>query len=121
VSESFQLPFGSPEERIAYTEAWSRSLNEHHATWAGREPASRFRCECWRHDCPERIRLTDEEWKLVRAEPNRFAVAPGHVAQNFEAVITRFPNFWLIDKFGAAGKVAEELARSDSMLRGPSA
>jgi hypothetical protein len=69
VSESFQLPFGSREERIAYSEAWSRSLNERHATWAGREPVSRFRCECWREDCPERIPLSNEEWKMARAEP----------------------------------------------------
>jgi hypothetical protein len=119
VSESFQLPFGSPDERIAYSEAWSRSLNERQATWAGLESGSRFRCECWREDCPERIRLSEEEWKMVRAEPNRFAVAPGHIAQNFEAVIKQFPSFWLIEKFGAAGKVAEDLASADSRLTPP--
>jgi hypothetical protein len=42
-----------------------------------------------------------------RAEPNRFAVAPGHIAQNFEAVVKQFPGFWLIEKVGAAGRVAE--------------
>jgi hypothetical protein len=116
VSESFQLPFGSREERIAYSEAWSRSLNERHAAWAGRDAVPHFRCECWREDCAERIPLSDEEWKMVRAEPNRFAVAPGHVAEDFEAVVKHFPSFWLIEKFGAAGKVAEELAGSASRL-----
>jgi hypothetical protein len=57
--------------------------------------------------------LSGEDWKLARAKPNRFAVAPHHVADGFEAVITTFPNFWLIEKFGEAGEVAEELASSD--------
>ena len=47
---------------------------------------------------------------MVRAEPNRFAVAPGHVAESFEAVLTEHPGFWVIEKFGEAGKIAVELA-----------
>ena len=121
MSESFQPPFGSREERIAYNEAWSRSLNERHAEWvAGREARPSFRCECWQQDCTERIPLSGEEWKMVRAEPNRFAVAPEHVAERFEAVVKRSPNFWLIEKFGEAGEVAEELADADSRLTRPS-
>jgi hypothetical protein len=50
---------------------------------------------------------------MVRAEPNRFAVAPGHAAERFEAVLTEFSGFWVIEKFGEAGEVAEERARSD--------
>ena len=42
--------------------------------------------------------------------PNRFAVAPGHVAESFEAVLTEHPGFWVIEKFGEAGKIAVELA-----------
>ena len=49
---------------------------------------------------------------MVRAEPNRFAVAPNHVAENFEAVVRQYPRFWLVEKFGTAGKIAEELATS---------
>jgi hypothetical protein len=92
MSESFQLPFGSADERVAYSEAWSRSLNERHATWAvGREATTDFRCECWREDCAERIPLSPEEWEMVRAEPNRFAVAPVHVAKKFEVAVKTFP------------------------------
>jgi hypothetical protein len=47
---------------------------------------------------------------MVRAEPNRFAVAPAHVAESFEAVLTEYPTFWVIEKFGEAGEIAEELA-----------
>ena len=72
-----------------------------------------FRCECWQAGCTERIPLTLDDWKLVRAEPNQFAVAPHHVAESVETVIQRCGHFWLVEKFGEAGKVAEELARSD--------
>jgi hypothetical protein len=118
---SFQPRFGSREERIGYNEAWSRTLNERGAEWAaGREARSSFRCECWQQNCTERIPLSREDWRLIRAEPTRFAVAPGHVAQNFEAVVKAFAGFWVVDKFGEAGQVAEELASSDSRLtRGP--
>jgi hypothetical protein len=113
VADPSELPFGSREERIAYNEAWSRSLNERHAEWAaGHDATAGFRCECWQADCVERIPLSGEEWRMVRAEPNRFAVAPNHVAESFEAVLTEYPHFWLVEKFGAAGKIAEDLADS---------
>jgi hypothetical protein len=111
VSDSLQLPFGSRDHRIAYNESWSRSLNESHAEWSlGRDSSADFRCECWRPDCAERISLSAEDWKLVRSEPNQFAVAPNHVAEDFEAVITTCPDFWLVEKFGEAGEIAEKLA-----------
>jgi hypothetical protein len=117
VTESFQPPFGSREERIAYNEAWSRSLNERRAEWTGgHEARPSFRCECWQQDCTERIPLSGEDWKMVRAEPIRFAVAPDHVAKNLEAVVKEFPRFWVVEKVGEAGEVAEELASSDSRL-----
>jgi hypothetical protein len=53
---------------------------------------------------------------MVRAEPSRFAVASDHVAENFEAVIQTFPRFWLLEKFGEAGKIATELASSELRL-----
>jgi hypothetical protein len=117
VAESLQPRFGSREERIAYNEAWSRSLNERRAEWAaGHEVRPSFRCECWQQDCTQRIPLSRADWKLARAEPSRFAVAPGHVAENFEAVVKAFPRFWLVEKFGEAGEIAERLAGSDSTL-----
>ena len=69
-----------------------------------------FRCECWLDDCAERIPLSAEDWRMVRAEPNRFAVAPHHVANDVEAVVEKFSRFWLVAKLGEAGEVAEELA-----------
>jgi hypothetical protein len=109
--ESFQAPFGSHEERIAYNEAWCRRLNERKAEWMeGGNLTAGFRCECWQVDCGARIRLSGQEWQDVRSRSNRFAVAPGHVAADVEAVVRQYPDFWLVEKRGEAGDVAEELA-----------
>ena len=114
VSEPPKPQFGSREERIAHNEAWSRSLNERRAENAGSVDAmAGFRCECWQAECTERIPLSGEEWKMVRAAPNRFAVAPDHVAESLEMVVKAFPRFWVIEKLGEAGEIAEELAGSD--------
>ena len=109
--ESNEPPLGSREERIAYNQAWSRHLNERKAKWMQRgDPAAGFRCECWQVDCNERIPLSGTEWEEVRSEPNRFAVAPGHIAADLEVVIKKHPNFWLVEKHGEAGEVAKKLA-----------
>src|SRR5215211_6500066 len=115
MADAFQLPFTTREERIAHNEAWSRSLNERRAEWvSGRSEAMRFRCECWQADCSERIQLSPEDWRMVRSQPNRFAVAPRHVARDLEVVVKRCDGFWMIEKFGDAGEVSEELASSAS-------
>jgi hypothetical protein len=119
VADAFQLPFMSREERIAHNEAWSRSLNERRAEWvSGRSEAMGFRCECWQANCSERIQLSPEDWHMVRSQPTRFAVAPSHVAKDFEAVVKECDGFWLIEKFGEAGAVAEELASAEQPLSG---
>ncbi len=114
MTDPFQPPFASREERIAHNESWSRSLNERRAEWVrGRDELTEFRCECWQDDCKERIPLSEKDWEMVRAEPNRFAVAPKHVASKSEGVVKALPRFWVIEKFGVAGEVAEKLAGSD--------
>jgi hypothetical protein len=105
------MPFGSRIERIAHNEAWARSLNERRAEWvssSGEAPG--FRCECWQRDCPERVPLSEMDWAMARSRPNRFVVAPGHVAEEVEGVVNEFSEFWLVEKLGEAGAVAESLA-----------
>ena len=46
----------------------------------------------------------------MRSLPNRFAVAPGHVSADIETVIEEHTHFWIIDKQGTAGELAEKLA-----------
>ena len=111
VSESVQPHSGSREERLARNEDWCRDLNERKADWVkdGHLTAG-FRCECGKVDCRDRIRLSGRDWQEVRSRGNRFAVAPGHVAQEAETVVEERPGFWLVEKIGEAGEVAEESA-----------
>jgi hypothetical protein len=101
----------SREERMARNEAWCRDLNERKAEWIkSGHLAAGFRCECWRVDCGVRLRLSGREWQEVRSLPNRFAVAPGHTAAgDVEEVVKEYPHFWLVEKRGKAGDVAERL------------
>jgi hypothetical protein len=106
--ESFQRPFGSREARIAYNEDWSRKLNQRRAEWIKGGGAD-FRCECSEAECTEEIALSAEDWTLARAKPNRFVVAPEHVDETVESIVQRSSDFWLIEKLGEAGEIAEQL------------
>ena len=99
------------EERIAENEAFCRDLNRNKADWlrSGLAVAG-FRCECWRIECSERIRLSRREWREVRSRPERFAIAPGHTAidvePGVEEVIKKYEDFWIVEKRGEAGEEA---------------
>jgi len=111
VGEQLQPPFGSRDERIAYNEDWTRRLNERKAEWMENGYLSAgFRCECSEPECAVRIRLSGRDWRKVRSRPNRFAVAPGHVCADIETVVEEGSHFWIVDKHGKAGDVAEKLA-----------
>ena len=105
----------SREERIAENEAFCRDLNRSKDDWlrSGLQAAG-FRCECWRIDCVVRLRLSKEEWQEVRARPERFAVAPGHVATvvepGVEEVVKEYEHFWIVEKRGEAGEIAAKRA-----------
>jgi hypothetical protein len=101
--------FGSREERQSYNEALYRQLNEHKAHWIEHGlPTAGFRCECVTLHCGARLRLSQEQWEEARSRPNRFAVAPEHVARDLEVVVREYPEFWLVEKQGEAEEIAEE-------------
>lgn len=111
MADPLQPPLDSREQRVAYNEDWSRSMNERKAKWIDNGfVAAGFRCECHKADCGVRIRLSGPEWRRVRSRPNRFAVAPGHVDPEVECVVEEHPHFWIVDKKGEAGRTAERLA-----------
>ena len=99
------------EERIAENEAFCRDLNRSKDDWlrSGLQVAG-FRCECWRIECGERLRLSKSEWRDVRSRAERFAVAPGHVAAHVEPrveeVVKKYDHFWIVEKRGKAAEVA---------------
>src|SRR4051812_30775699 len=98
----------SPEARLARTEVMFRSINERIRELAARfqqAPADRlaFVCECADAGCVERIPLTTAQYDDVRANPEHFAVVPGHEASPLvERVIHRNEHFVVVQKVGIA-------------------
>jgi hypothetical protein len=95
--------------RAAETEAIFRDVNETLAqqqTPAGGEMT--VLCECSNDSCAAIIAIPEPEYERVRSEGARFLVRPGHVAAEIEIVVEQKPDFWVIEKIGAAGDIAEE-------------
>src|SRR5919199_3991240 len=61
-----------------------------------------FHCECGREGCTERVRMTIAEYQRVRADNDRFALAPGHETTEMEAVVGRSERYLVVDKLPEA-------------------
>jgi hypothetical protein len=72
-------------------------------------PLGEWICECANEQCFETIEMTHEEYEAVRAGGTRFFVKPdhAHVIPEAEVVVERHERYWVVDKVGVAGAVAE--------------
>jgi hypothetical protein len=96
-------------ERRARNEALIREVNERieqvdrSADAAGRAPDDgryEFLCECGRGEgaCEATVTMTIDEYERVRAQDDRFVVAPGHEEDRIEQVFESNERFVLVDK-----------------------
>ena len=99
--------------RVARNESLYREVNERilelEESFGERDSEhllAAFVCECATTGCAIRVELTLDEYRLARAVPERFVVAPDHVHHEFERVVLTTERFWLIEKFGEAGEIA---------------
>ena len=62
-------------------------------------------------ECAEAVAMTFEEYQAVRADATHFLIAPtsDHVEPDFERIVARFDRYWVVEKVGEAGDVAERL------------
>ena len=105
-------------ERQAFNEALAREVNERVAwldekavsTWAApSEELFEFLCECGAEGgCEARLQLTLKEYDRVRAQDDRFALAPGHETDAIEHVIERTDRFLIVDKVDAAERFTRD-------------
>jgi hypothetical protein len=94
--------------RAAETEGIFRDVNETLAEQqASLTGELTVLCECSNDSCAESVTLTESEYDRVRSEGTWFLVCPDHVAQAIEVVIERHHDFWVIEKVGPAGEIAE--------------
>lgn len=108
----------SRQLRQAANEMFFRSLNESIESLAedvfpspderGTRPYD-FVCECHNPACTERIPMTIAEYEHVRSDDRHFLVAPAeeHVVHSVEIVIERSSRYWIVEKRGEAGRLAE--------------
>jgi len=99
------------QDRLSANESVFREINEsiERGQWPGEEdsPVS-FRCECARLGCNELIELNLYAYEVVRANPRRFIVRPGHERLEIEDVVDRAPGYLVVEKAAQAGDRAEE-------------
>lgn len=98
------------DERLAQNEVIFRAVNEsiqQQAQRFGGLDTYQFVCECASSACIERISLTLAQYEQIRREGSTFFVLPGHEYDEIEIVIERQPTYWVVQKDGAAGIVAE--------------
>ncbi len=101
--------------RITQNEVMARYVNEaiEEGNERGREGLNpSFGCECSRSDCREHlVELKPAEYERIRAHHRRFVVSPGHVNTEIETVVEAKVGYVVVEKYGAAGRLAE--ARDD--------
>jgi hypothetical protein len=108
----------SREQRLARNENLFREINERVREIATVHGADlhlyEFYCECSNTDCTLRVELHLRDYEGVREHGNRFLIAPGHNLPDIEEIVERNEGWWVIEKEGRAGELAEELdPRSD--------
>jgi hypothetical protein len=61
-------------------------------------------CECANKACTDRISIAYDEYIEVAKDPLKFAVMPDHMFPEFEQVVRKYVNHWIIlkrlDKLG---------------------
>jgi hypothetical protein len=86
-----------------------REVNERIEQIADDAANPEFLCECANEDCVETLQLSLAEYEAIRASPVRFPINSGHDFPEFERVIEEQEGYVVVEKFGKAGEVAQEL------------
>jgi hypothetical protein len=100
--------------RIGKNEILYRAVNEEiraldERLGAAAVPTQSFVCECGSAACTDRIEMTIDEYKRVRADPATFAVVSGHEQSDVEDVVDRAESYNVVRK--RAGEPSELAVR----------
>ena len=99
---------GRAVEEEARDEALFRDVNE---TFAAEEDVPGGRqlvyCECADEGCLEEIDIANPAYEHVRRDSRRFIVRPGHVEPSIETVVEQHRLYWVVEKQGRAGEIAD--------------
>lgn len=106
------------EVRAARNEALFRSLNEKivelSKTFTIATETFTIACECADATCVGMLELAPQAYERIRANPRQFAVLPGHVYVDVEAVVSESSDYVVVEKTAPnAALIAEEAAEAD--------
>ena len=99
--------------RVGRNQALYREVNERvremNEAFDALLPIGEWICECANEQCFDKIEMTHEEYESVRAGERHFFVKPddSHVASEAELVVERHERYWVVEKIGLAGAIAE--------------
>jgi hypothetical protein len=88
-------------QRLAENQHLFRTANERlgeRVETYGIVDSAPFLCECADHTCLGRIDLTLVDYRVIRAEPNRFVILPGHAMVEGEKVIGDNGRYLIVEK-----------------------
>lgn len=106
---------GSAETEKAKTQSLFREVNERmnevSAQRASFDMPQDVICECAQPTCSERITMTAVEYAGLRSRSTLFVIAPldEHFFPEVERVVANNGHWWIVEKDGNAGAVAEKL------------
>jgi hypothetical protein len=99
------------EVRIGNNERLFREVNERINRIQedfGQAQAFDIVCECGAQGCLERVTITHEAYKQLRANPRTFAIVPGHEAEDVEDIVERCEGYYVVmKKEGIPAAIAE--------------
>ena len=100
------------EQRAARNEALFREVNENIARLEERHgqthAAPVYVCECANADCADQLAIDPATYQRVRQHARLFFVRPGHEDPQIEHVVQRREDYFVVEKKGAAGEIAEQ-------------
>jgi len=89
------------EARVGNNERLFREVNERISRIQedfGQTQTFEIVCECGVQGCLERIALTHEAYRRLRANPRTFAIVPGHEVEDLEDIIERHEGYYVVEK-----------------------
>jgi hypothetical protein len=100
------------ERRIVQNEALFREVNERikglNQSFATLTEEMQIVCECGAGGCAERFSMRPEEYEALRANPDHFAIVPGHEITDVERIVSRCDGYDVVEKLpGEAQQIAE--------------
>jgi len=104
------MPFR--QARVGENEALFREINETVAAAAASAGAVidpiEFLCECGRASCADGIQVNRDDYERVRRHSAEFLITPGHDRPEIEHVVEQHDHYWVVEKFGEAGRTARQ-------------